>query len=113
MLVDGSKMSKSLGNSYTLKDITGRGIHPLSYRLLVLQAHYRSEINFTWESLGAAQKTLLNLYAWADLKHQTGLAEVRLAENDITEFLDKIKTALADDLATSTALAELFKYVTS
>lgn len=71
ILVDGKKMSKSLGNSYTLKDITDRGYHPLALRLLYLQAHYRSEINFTWESLEAAQNRLLDIYAWADLIHQS------------------------------------------
>ena len=113
MLVDGTKMAKSKGNSYTLRDITDRGFHPLAYRLLILQAHYRSEINFTWESLSAAQNTLLNLYAWADLKHQQNLAEVRLSDTDIPEFLDRVKTALSDDLATTAALSEIFRYSTS
>ena len=113
MLVDGAKMSKSKGNSYTLLDITKRGIHPLAYRVLVLQAHYRSEINFTWESLEAAQNTLVNLYAFADLKHQINLAELRLDEGSIERLLDSIKTALADDLATAAALAIVFNYVAS
>jgi cysteinyl-tRNA synthetase len=110
ILVDGSKMSKSKGNFYTLKDLTERGFSPLAYRLLVLQAHYRSELNFTWESLEAAQNTLINLYAWADLKHQTNLAEARLEDSDLDSFLDRVSQALSDDLATSDALAELFRF---
>ena len=110
ILVDGAKMSKSLGNYYTLKDIIDRGFSPLSYRLLVLQAHYRSELNFSWESLTAAERTLVNLYAWADLKHQTGLNEVRLEEGEIEEFLTRVKQALAEDLGTAAALAEIFKF---
>ena len=113
VLVDGAKMSKSKGNSFTLSDIVKRGIHPLGYRLLVLQAHYRSELNFTWESLEAAQNTLINLYAFADLKHQNNLAELRLPEGAIDEVVRKVKAALADDLATTTALAEVFNFVTS
>jgi cysteinyl-tRNA synthetase len=119
ILVDGAKMSKSKGNSYTLKDITsrkttdGQPFHPLALRLLYLQSHYRSELNFSWEALTATTNTLLNLYAWADLKHQTNLAEVRLAEDDIEHFLGRVKTALQDDLSTATALAELFRYSTS
>jgi len=113
ILVDGTKMSKSKGNSYTLRDLTDRSFHPLAYRLLILQAHYRSELNFTWESLEAAQNTLINLYAFADLKHQSNLAEVRLGPNDISDLLGRISAALADDLNTTTALAELFKYATS
>lgn len=110
ILVDGRKMSKSLGNSYTLKDITEKGFHPLALRLIYLQAHYRSEINFTWESLEAAQNALLNLYAWADLKHQSNLAEVRLGTSEISDFFDRVRTSLADDLSTSQALAEVYQY---
>jgi cysteinyl-tRNA synthetase len=113
MLVDGAKMSKSKGNSYTLKEITDKGFHPLAYRLLCLQAHYRSELNFTWDSLEAAQNTLINLYAFADLRHQKNLSELRLDEQAILQLLDKVKSALADDLSTTQALAEVFAYTTS
>ncbi len=113
ILVDGTKMSKSKGNSYTLREVTKRGFNPLAYRLLILQAHYRSELNFTWESLEAAQNTLINLYAFADLKHQPNLSELRLGDSDITDLLGRISAALADDLNTSSALAELFNYATS
>jgi cysteinyl-tRNA synthetase len=113
ILVDGTKMAKSKGNSYTLKDVTDRDFHPLALRLLYLQAHYRSELNFSWESLESAQNTLLNLYAWADLKHQSNLAEVRLSDNNITKFLDEVQTALANDLSTTDALAKVFAYTTS
>ncbi|GAC1600377.1 MAG: cysteine--tRNA ligase [Candidatus Saccharimonadales bacterium] len=112
MLVDGAKMSKSKGNSYTLADLTAKGFSPLAYRLLCLQAHYRSELNFTWESLEAAQNTLTNLYAFADLRFQSNLAEVRLADDDIETFLGHVKAALADDLSTTAALAEVFNYFT-
>jgi cysteinyl-tRNA synthetase len=112
MLVDGAKMSKSKGNSYTLADLTKKGFSPLAYRLLCLQAHYRSELNFTWESLEAAQNTLTNLYAFADLRFQSNLSEVRLAEDDISSFLGRVKAALADDLSTTIALAEVFNYTT-
>jgi cysteinyl-tRNA synthetase len=110
MMVDGAKMSKSLGNFYTLKDITDKGFSPLSYRLLVLQAHYRSELNFSWDSLTAAERTLVNLYAWADLKFQKNLSELRVEDGEIEAFLARVKAALADDLGTASALAEVFKY---
>ena len=113
ILVDGAKMSKSKGNSYTLHELTDRGYNPLAYRLLILQAHYRSELNFTWESLDAAQNTLINLYAFADLKHQPNLSEIRLDLGVIEDLLERISTSLADDLDTTTALAILFKYATS
>jgi cysteinyl-tRNA synthetase len=111
ILVDGTKMAKSKGNSYTLKDITDKNFHPLALRLLYLQSHYRSELNFTWESLEAAQNTLLNLYAWADLKHQDNLAAVRLPDDEIDKLLESVTQALADDLGTTEALAIVFRYV--
>jgi cysteinyl-tRNA synthetase len=113
ILVDGAKMSKSKENFYILRDITEKGFHPLVLRLLYLQAHYRSELNFTWESMEATQNTLLNLYAWADLKHQDNLAEMRLAEDNIEQFIGRVTAALADDLSTTQALAEVYKYSSS
>jgi cysteinyl-tRNA synthetase len=112
ILVDGARMAKSKGNSYTLKDITDKGYHPLALRLLYLQAHYRSELNFSWESLESAQNTLINLYAWADLSLQTDLPEVRLPDNEIAEFLERVRSHLSDDLSTTGALSELFRYST-
>jgi cysteinyl-tRNA synthetase len=112
ILVDGAKMAKSKHNSYTLKEITDRGYHPLALRLLYLQSHYRSELNFSWESLESAQNTLINLYAWADLLHQTDLPEVRLPDNEIEDFLKRLDAHLADDLSTIGALSELFAYAT-
>jgi cysteinyl-tRNA synthetase len=98
ILVDGAKMAKSKGNSYTLKDITDKGFHPLALRLLYLQAHYRSEINFTWESLEAAQNRLLNLYAWADLRHQS---------DGQTDYIANTLEALGNDLGTPQLLEAL------
>lgn len=113
ILVDGGRMAKSKQNFYTLKDIPAHGFHPLALRLMYLQSHYRSELNFTWESVEAAQNTLLNLYAWADLKHQTNLAEVRLPQDDIDNLIGRVTAALADDLSSIKALAEIFRYSTS
>jgi len=95
ILVDGAKMAKSKGNSYILADVIDRGFHPLALRMLYLQAHYRSELNFTWESLEAAQNRLLNLCAWADLAHQSS--------KQIDDINDLVET-LANDLATPLVL---------
>ena len=62
VLIDGEKMSKSKNNFYTLSTLTEKGFNPLAFRYLVLTAHYRSKLNFTWESLSAAQNALNNLY---------------------------------------------------
>jgi cysteinyl-tRNA synthetase len=110
ILVDGTKMAKSKGNSHTLADITKRGFHPLALRLLYLQAHYRSELNFTWESLEAAQTRLLEIYALADLRHQT-TADVMPTELDeiFRDTRRQMLEAVHDDLNTPVALAALSK----
>jgi cysteinyl-tRNA synthetase len=61
ILVEGKKMSKSLGNFYRLKEIEEKGFDPMSLRYLYLQTHYRQEMNFTWASLEAAQTALNKL----------------------------------------------------
>jgi len=58
MLVDGEKMSKSKNNFFTLADVVKKGYSPMAYRYFLLQAHYRKQINFTWEALEAAQSGL-------------------------------------------------------
>lgn len=61
MLVDGKKMSKSLGNIFTLEDLEKKGYDPLAYRYLLLQTSYKQKVNFTWESLEAASTGYKNL----------------------------------------------------
>ncbi len=58
LIVDGQKMSKSLGNQYTLADLLARGVSPRALRYLFLSVHYRQKLNFTWESLDAAAGAL-------------------------------------------------------
>ncbi len=58
LLINGEKMSKSLHNFFTLRDIEAKNVDPLAFRYLVLTAHYRTKLNFTWESLAAAGNTL-------------------------------------------------------
>ena len=53
LLVDDEKMSKSLGNTYTIPDVVARGYRPSAVRYLLLSSHYRKQLNFTWASLDA------------------------------------------------------------
>lgn len=112
LLVDGRKMSKSLNNFYTLEDVKERGYDPLAFRLLVLQSHYRSQSNFTWENLEAAQNRLKDLRAWADLRHQPSITTMP-EELDLMwrDTLQSIKDAVADDLNLPQALASLGKHM--
>jgi cysteinyl-tRNA synthetase len=114
MQVEGVKMSKSLGNFYRLADVSQRGFHPLALRLLYLQAHYRTQLNFTWQSLEAAQNALLNLYAWADLQFQSFSGAV-IARTEYSSKLKQTKNliaaAVSDDLNTPLALTYLYQFI--
>jgi cysteinyl-tRNA synthetase len=70
VLIEGKKMSKSLNNFYTLRDIEDKGFDPLAFRMLVLSSHYRSESSFSWDILQAAQNRLAAWRAIADLHWQ-------------------------------------------
>lgn len=103
--VDGTKLSKSLGNSYTLADIAKEGFSPLDLRVLFLQSHYHSQANFTWEGIEAAQNWLGSLRALADLRFQAttahkGAIDFNYIKQDILENLQ-------NDLNTPKALAIL------
>jgi cysteinyl-tRNA synthetase len=113
LLVDGQKMGKSLGNSYTLLDITKKGFSPLALRLFYLQSHYRTQINFTWENLEAAQNRLNDLRAWADLRYQPS-ADTMPTELDklFGTTRKEMLEAMQNDLNTPEALASLGKLVT-
>jgi cysteinyl-tRNA synthetase len=97
LTVDGGKMAKSAGTSYSLAEIKDKGFDPLALRYLFLQAHYRSKQNFTWEALSAASNALV------ELKNQIRL----LTANGkiIPSYQDQFKTALADDINIPKALA--------
>ncbi|MCX7996469.1 MAG: cysteine--tRNA ligase [Patescibacteria group bacterium] len=107
LMVDGRKMSKSLGNVYTYLDLEARGINPLAVRYLFLQSHYRQEMNFTWEAAAAAQTAFERL---------RGLETALRASEPLPVTTDaalKTKTtfraAIADDLNTAKALAVLWE----
>ncbi len=112
--VDGTKMSKSLGNFYTLSDLTEKGYSPLAFRLMMLQAHYRSELNFTWAGLRAAQTRLTELAGWACLQFdERKLPADSYDPKKIDSLLHDIKDALADDLATPKAMSILSTLIDS
>lgn len=105
LLVNGQKMSKSLKNYFTLRDIEAKGFEPLAFRYLVLTARYRDKLNFTWESLEAAQNALNNLREEIRLLEQPGNVDIRYWQ----KFLD----AANNDLGIPQALALLHEMVRS
>ena len=104
--VDGTKLSKSLGNSYTLHDVKERGFEPLDFRMFVLQAHYRTQADFTWKSLKAARARRLRLQAIADLRFQLNDEEHDL-QADFDRYQRAIVEALSLDLNSPRALSAL------
>ncbi len=120
LIVDGQKMSKSLGNQYTLPDLLARGCSARALRYLFLSVHYRQKLNFTFESLEGAAGALRRVdemrfrlqHAEAHARDVPGKGEpdARLAES--VEKLQRDFTAgLADDLNLAMALAALFAFV--
>lgn len=69
--IDGGKISKSLGNGYTLQDLEAKGFSPMDLRMFVLQSQYTNEGNFTFKNLEAASNRLTNWQNYAVLRHQT------------------------------------------
>jgi cysteinyl-tRNA synthetase len=105
--VNGTKISKSLGNGYTLQDLTEKGYEPLDYRMFVLQGQYSNEGNFTFENLTAAKNRRHHWRNVAALRHQVHdtLAQDKDKEEDPSlAVIGLIKAALNDNLNTPEAL---------
>lgn len=108
--VDGQKMSKSLGNFYTIKDVDDKGISPMGLRLLFLQSHYRQPMNFTWVSAHAADEAYRRLQSEVQkLPHSS----VKVLSSDAQRFDNEFKGAMSNDLQTPKAVAVLFTVVKS
>jgi len=102
-LIDrGGKMSKSTGEFLRLQLLVDRGYHPLAYRLMCLQAHYRSELEFSWDGLGAALTRLKRLVMAAAPTREAETAEI--TDRRLVDLLAKFDAAISDDLNTAVAL---------
>ena len=108
LLIDGGKMSKSLGNVYLLKDITNKGYNPLSYKLLTYSSHYRNKLNFTWESMESSDKALERLKNGYKL-HLNGTDDVE--DEIINEYEEKFHKAINDDLNMPLAMSVVWEVV--
>lgn len=102
--VDGRKISKSAGDDIYLSDVIEHGFNPLALRYLFLQAHYRSPLSFTWESLQASHEALTRLWKLS--------AEIKTDAKGIaapSEARERLIALLRDDLSTPQALALLWE----
>jgi len=102
LTVEGQKMSKSLGNTYTVEDVKEKGFDPMSLRYLYLQTHYRQEMNFTWEALSAAQTALGKL--------RRHYSDSQAGETNLPSEFDK---AVSDDLNVPKALSVVWENIDS
>ena len=107
VLIEGQKVSKSLGNGLRLQDISQKGVSYEAFRLHVLESHYRSQSKFSWDSLAAAQNRLDDLTAMAALRWQARTTVNDSATFALEDVPLELAKLLADDLNTPEALAFL------
>lgn len=104
LMVDNKKMSKSLGNFYTLRDLMNKGIDPLAFRYWLYTGHYRTQVNFTLEAVQGSAVALKKLYeAFRNLGEDVGTVSAI--------YVDKIKECMNDDLNTPQAIAVMWELV--
>ncbi|HYU80943.1 MAG TPA: cysteine--tRNA ligase [Vicinamibacterales bacterium] len=112
LLVDDQKMSKSVGNVYTLKDITDRGHRISALRYLFLSAHYRKQLNFTWTSLDQAEEALTRLCDFlARVRTVTKAGRHDAVHDRVHEARRAFDAALSSDLNTSAGFGAIFDLV--
>src|SRR5258706_3994532 len=112
LIVDEQKMSKSLGNTYTIPDVVAKGFRPSAVRLLLLSAHYRKQLNFTWDSLAAHEESLRRL---TDFLARLANVTREGTHADVAARVEQARKAFAeamqDDLNTAAALGAIFELV--
>ena len=112
LLVDRAKMSKSLGNFYTLKELLEKGYNGREIRLMLLQTHYRTQLNFTFEGLEAVRHTLRRIDDFVErLERITEDKSSDAFEGILTKCRQAFRRALLDDLNISLAMAALFDFI--
>lgn len=104
--VDGGKMSKSLGNTYTISQLQEKGISPLAYKLFCFTSHYRNKLNFTFEGAYGAQKALERLYE-SYVKNSEGKDEIE--EELLEKYKEKFKTYINDDMNMPAAMSVVWE----
>lgn len=112
LVVDGKKMSKSLGNFYTVRELLDQGHPAVAIRFLLMSTHYRASLNFTFDGLDGAKAAIQRLRDFID-NLPNGIKNVPSGKVD--EYVDRVKQGftdgLDDDLNISPALAAIFDFV--
>lgn len=102
LLINGGKMSKSLNNVYLIEDIIKRGYSPLAYKIFCFTSHYRNKLNFTWEGIDVADKSLARLRE-AYTKHNEGSELIE--QEEINNYKERFLSAINDDLNMPVAMS--------
>jgi len=114
LIVEGKKMSKSLGNFYTLRDLVEKGFSGREIRYMLLQSHYKTQLNFTFEELEAVRHSLQRVQGLIRrLQDIEGTQDIKCVQEPVSHALDEFAKALADDLNLSVALSAIFELVRS
>lgn len=108
LLINGGKMSKSLGNVYRIQDLIEKGYHPLVYKLFSYSCHYKNKLNFTWEGIQAAAKSLERLKNGYQA-HLEGKDEI--ADTMVNEYEERFHQAINDDLNMPLAMGVVWEVV--
>ena len=110
LVIDRGKMSKSGGGFLTLQSLVDAGFHPLDYRYFLLGGHYRSQLQFSWDSLGGAKNARKSLTDRLRVIADKSGGNIAGAETEpgAVSYLEAFNQALEDDLNTPRALAELW-----
>jgi cysteinyl-tRNA synthetase len=112
LFVENEKMSKSLGNVYTVPDIVAKGFRPSALRYLLLSSHYRKQLNFTWSGMEQAEESLRRVVDFlVRLEGASGEGRSEEVAPAVTKAREAFKSALQSDLNTAAALAAMFDLV--
>lgn len=111
LLVDGKKMSKSLGNFFTLRDILSKGFDARAIRYLLLSTHYRQQLNFTFEGLDASKSALARIDDFVSALRACDGNDNKEVQYLSESFIKTFEEKLDDDLNISEALASLFDLI--
>jgi cysteinyl-tRNA synthetase len=111
LLVDGQKMSKSLGNFYTLPELLEKGYSGREVRYALSRVHYRAPLNFTWEGMEEARQALARIDEWLRRLWEAARAGERQPNRAVAIEDDGFAEGLDDDLNISAALGHLFEQI--
>ena len=110
LLINGGKMSKSLGNVYLLQDIVDRGYDPLVYKLFCYSIQYRKKLNFTWEGMDSAKISLDRL---RDAYQKQLIGNDEIDDSEIEKYRNNFKEAINDDLNMPVAMSVVWEVAKS